>query len=166
MAGDTLFHSLNDEKGVTLIELLTSIVILSIILLSFMTFFTNSFQYNAVSSDKMKATNIAREVQEDFKINPGKKQALEELIRVSKTSVGTSIPLSPLYSALNLDQDIEKNSGILTLNLKPENYENYNVVVFVDTNNDPSLHSSLSKIQVQVKKGTKVLSEAFTYFEN
>jgi prepilin-type N-terminal cleavage/methylation domain-containing protein len=166
MAGDTLFHSLNNEKGVTLIELLTSIVILSIILLSFMTFFTNSFQYNAVSSDKMKATNIAREVQEDFKVNPGKKQALNDLIRVSKTSVGTSIPLSPLYDALNLAQDIEKNSGILTLKLKSQNYENYNVVVFVDTNNDPSLHSSLSKIRVQVKKGTKVLSEAFTYFEN
>ncbi|WP_419956024.1 type IV pilus modification PilV family protein [Neobacillus niacini] len=155
-------HTIKNEKGVTLVELLASIVILSIILLSFMTFFTNSFQYNAVSSDKMKATNIAREVQEDFKVNSEKNLELKNLITFSKTSTGTTIPKSS-YPKLNLTEDIIKNSGILTMKLISQNY---NVEVTVDTNNDPSLHSSLSKIHVQVKKGTKVLSESFTYFES
>jgi prepilin-type N-terminal cleavage/methylation domain-containing protein len=162
MVGDYLFHSLKNEKGVTLIELLTSIVILSIILLSFMTFFTNSFQYNAVSSDKMKATNIAREVQEEFKVNAEKNFDLKNLITYSKTSPLTTIPKSG-YPKLNLTEDITKNSGILTLKLISQNF---NVEVLVDTNNDPSLHSSLAKIHVKVKKGSKVVSEAFTYFEN
>lgn len=162
MAGDYLFILLKNEKGVTLIELLTSIVILSIILLSFMTFFTNSFQYNAISSDKMKATNIAREVQEDFKVNPEKNLELKNLITFSKTSTGTTIPKSS-YPKLNLTEDIIKSSEVLTLKLMSQNFH---VEVLVDTKNDPNLHSSLAKIHVKVKKGTKIVSEAFTYFEN
>ncbi|MEH7276294.1 type IV pilus modification PilV family protein [Neobacillus vireti] len=156
-----MFRSLKNEKGVTLIELLTSIVILSIILLSFMTFFTNSFQYNAISSDKMKATNIAREVQEEFKVNPEKNLELKNLITHSKTSADTTISKSG-YPNLNLSEDITKNSDVLTLKLVSQNF---NVEVLVDTKNDPELHSSLAKINVKVKKGTKVVSEAFTYFE-
>jgi prepilin-type N-terminal cleavage/methylation domain-containing protein len=163
MAGDSLFNLINNEKGVTLIELLASIVILSIILLSFMTFFTNSFQYNAISSDKMKATNIAREVQEDFKVNPEKNKALKDLITDSRISTGTTIPLSTRYEKLNLSQDIQKNSGILKLSLTKQNFI---VEVNVDTNSDPNVDVSLSKIHVQVKKGTKVVSETFTYFKN
>ncbi|MEY2192665.1 prepilin-type N-terminal cleavage/methylation domain-containing protein [Neobacillus sp. BF23-41] len=157
-----MFNLINNEKGVTLVELLASIVILSIILLSFLTFFTNSFQYNAISSDKMKATNIAREVQEEFKVNPEKNQELKNLILFSRSSTETTIPKSS-YPKLDLTNDIKKNSGILKLFLTKQNFI---VEVEVDTNIDPKVDISLSKIHVQVKKGTKLVSETYTYLKN
>jgi prepilin-type N-terminal cleavage/methylation domain-containing protein len=160
--GDCLFKFIKNEKGVTLIELICSIAILSIILLSFMYFFINSAQFNRISSDKMTATNIAREVQKDFKENPDKNQALKALISYSRTSTVTSIPKSS-YPILNLTQDIQNNSGVLTLTTTNQNFT---VVVTVDTNSDPNVDISLSKIHVQVIKDTKVLSETNTYFEN
>jgi prepilin-type N-terminal cleavage/methylation domain-containing protein len=163
MVGDSLFHSLKNEKGLTLIELLASIVILSIILLSFMTFFTNSFKYNAVSSDKINTTNIAREVQEDFKVNTVKNQELKKLIRESRDlPTVTTIPKNS-YPELNLSKDIKKNGLTLTLTL---NKQPFTVEVVVDTNGDPNVDVLLSKMHVQVKKGTKVLSETYTYFKN
>lgn len=162
MAGDCLFNSLNNEKGFTLIELLTSIVILSIILLSFMTFFTNSFKYNAVSSDKMKATNIAREVQEEFKVNTEKNLELKKLIKDSRSTADASY-LKSSYPNLNLASDISKTSGILKFTLTKQQFT---AEVTVDTNSDPNVDISLSKIHVQVKKGVKVVSETFTYFKN
>lgn len=160
--GDCLTQSIKNEKGVTLIELISSIAILTIILLSFMSFFIMSAKYNGVSSDKMNATNIAREVQEEFKVNEEKNLALKNLINYSRTSSVTSIPKSS-YPNLNLTQDIQINNDILTLIFTKQNFT---VKVNVDTSSDENIDISLSKINVQVIKGPNVLSETFTYFEN
>ncbi|MEH7239006.1 type IV pilus modification PilV family protein [Bacillus sp. JJ1562] len=155
-------QSIKNEKGVTLIELISSIAILTIILLSFMSFFIMSAKYNGVSSDKMNATNIAREVQEEFKVNEEKNLALKNLINYSRTSSVTSIPKSS-YPNLNLTQDIQINNDILTLIFTKQNFT---IKVNVDTSSDENIDISLSKINVQVINGTNVLSETFTYFEN
>ncbi|MGP1909377.1 prepilin-type N-terminal cleavage/methylation domain-containing protein [Metabacillus sp. JX24] len=153
---------MKSEKGVTLIELISSIAILSIILLSFMYFFINSAQYNGVSADKMNAANIAREVQKDFKEDPDKNLALKNLIAYSRTSAATTISKAS-YPDLQLTQDIQDNSGLLTLTTTNQTFT---VVVKVDTTSDPNVDLSLSKLHVQVKKNQKVVSETYTYFEN
>ncbi|MEH7381981.1 prepilin-type N-terminal cleavage/methylation domain-containing protein [Bacillus sp. JJ1533] len=155
-------QSIKNEKGVTLIELVASIAILTIILLSFMSFFIMSAKYNGVSSDKMTATNIAREVQEEFKINEEKNLALKDLILTSRTSTETFIPKSS-YPQLNVTEDIQLNNDILTFIFTEQNFT---VKVNVDTSSDDQVDVSLSKLNVQVLKGTTILSETFTYFEN
>jgi len=157
-----LIKFIKNEKGVTLIELLISFVILAIILPSFMALFINSAQNNGISSDKMNATNIAREVQVEFNVDPEKNQELKDLIIYSRTSTVTSISKSS-YPKLDLTQNIQLKNGILTLILTKQNFA---VEVNVDTNSDANVDISLSAIHVQVKRETKVLSETFTYFKN
>ncbi|MCC3359620.1 type IV pilus modification PilV family protein, partial [Bacillus sp. REN16] len=82
ITGDCLTQSINNEKGVSLIELICSIAILTIILISFMSFFIMSAKYNGASSDKMNATNIAREVQEQFKVIEEKNEELKILCHI------------------------------------------------------------------------------------
>ncbi|MEM5016514.1 prepilin-type N-terminal cleavage/methylation domain-containing protein [Metabacillus indicus] len=158
-----MFTFTKSEKGVTLIELISSIAILSIILVSFMSFFINSAQYNGVSADKMNAANIAREVQKDFKEDPDKNLALKNLIAYSRTSAATTISKTS-YPDLHLTEDIRRNSnGILKLTTTNQTFT---VVVTVDTTSDPNVDLSLSELHVQVKKDEKVISETYTYFEN
>lgn len=161
-AGDYMFTFTKSEKGVTLIELISSIAILSIILVSFMSFFINSAQYNGVSADKMNAANIAREVQKDFKEDPDKNLDLKNLIAYSRTSAATTISKTS-YPDLHLTEDIQDNSGLLTLTTTNQTFT---VVVTVDTTSDPNVDLSLSELHVQVKKDEKVISETYTYFEN
>ncbi len=162
-AGDCMCKFMKSEKGVTLIELIASIAILSTILLSFMYFFINSAQYNGVSADKMNAANIAREVQNDFKEDPDKNLALKNLIAYSRTSAATTISKAS-YPDFDLTQDIRRNSnGLLTLTTTNQLFT---VVVEVDTASDPNVDLSLSELHVQVKKDAKLVSETYTYFEN
>lgn len=158
-----LKHTEN-EQGLTLVELLASITILMIVLITFMSFFTNAFQFNAFSSDKINTTNLAREVQEKFKVDEAEeKLGLERLLTEVKNISGpTTIPKTS-YLELNLKEDIVlDSSGILKLSLNDQNYQ---VLVFVDTHPIPELHSSLFKLHVQVLEHNKILSETFTYIE-
>ena len=52
---------ISNKKGLTLIELIASITILSIVILTFLAFFTNAFRFNTINSDSIQAMNIARE---------------------------------------------------------------------------------------------------------
>jgi prepilin-type N-terminal cleavage/methylation domain-containing protein len=52
----------NDNKGLTLIELLVSITILGIVLLSFMNFFLQAGTYTNLNQKKTVAINVARNV--------------------------------------------------------------------------------------------------------
>ncbi len=50
-----------NEKGVTLVELLLAMTLLTIVLITFMAVFTNAFNYNARTSDKVKGVNFVKE---------------------------------------------------------------------------------------------------------
>ena len=52
-----------NEKGLTLLEVLLSITLLSIVIMTFLSFFTNAFRFNAINDDSVQAMNIAREQQ-------------------------------------------------------------------------------------------------------
>lgn len=55
-----LKNKIENEDGLTLIELIASMTILSIVILTFLAFFTNAFHFNTINSDSIQAMNIAR----------------------------------------------------------------------------------------------------------
>jgi prepilin-type N-terminal cleavage/methylation domain-containing protein len=73
------------EKGVTLIEVLISIVILSIIFLSFMRFFPQMGFMNNENADKTQAINTSKEVLIEW-------QNSEDLKNFLKNPTGTVLP--------------------------------------------------------------------------
>lgn len=52
---------MTNQRGVTLLEVLLSITLLSIVIVTFLSFFTNAFRFNAINDDHIQAMNIARE---------------------------------------------------------------------------------------------------------
>lgn len=58
------------NKGFTLIEILVALVILSIILLSFMSFFTQSSLFTQKNKEKLTAINLAQEMIVTIKNQP------------------------------------------------------------------------------------------------
>ncbi|MFJ5715542.1 prepilin-type N-terminal cleavage/methylation domain-containing protein [Neobacillus sp. NPDC093127] len=85
-----------NEKGVTLLELLISIVILSIIFLSVMRFFPQMGFMNKQNEDKTQAINTAKEILIDWQNSPDVKsflvdptnETLEDLPTNKKTEGG------------------------------------------------------------------------------
>lgn len=146
----------NNERGVTLIELLISIIILSIILLTFMTFFTNSSKYNSISKEKFDATNLVRETKENLKVNE-QKADLQNLIKSVKAGPPDFQMAS--YPNLNLKKNIENIGGLLKLTLINPDYE---VIVYIDPNAEAF---SLYKFKIQVLDHSKLLSETYTYID-
>lgn len=53
---------LRNEKGMTLVELLIAIVLLGIVLVSFMSFFTQSAKFTAHNNEKLTAVQVAEDV--------------------------------------------------------------------------------------------------------
>lgn len=53
---------LQNEKGMTLVELLIAIVLLGIVLVSFMSFFTQSAKFTAHNNEKLTAVQVAEDV--------------------------------------------------------------------------------------------------------
>lgn len=61
---------LNNNQGLTLVEVLVSLTILSIVLLSFISFFIQSATIEAHNQNKLVASNIARGVIEQLNLSP------------------------------------------------------------------------------------------------
>ena len=75
---------IRDEKGLTLLEVLISIVILSVIFLSIMSFFPQMGFINKVNEDKAKAVNYANELLIEWKNSESVKDCI-------KNNNGTSL---------------------------------------------------------------------------
>lgn len=63
-----LINRLN-ENGVTLIELLVSITLLSIVIISFLSFFGQSMKLSLKVEDKLSAVNVAEIVLDEVRVN-------------------------------------------------------------------------------------------------
>lgn len=61
-----LRNALND-KGLTLIELLVSLALISIVIVTFLSFFSQSVLFSSKSEDKLTAVNIAEKVIAELK---------------------------------------------------------------------------------------------------
>lgn len=61
---------LQDEKGITLVETLAAIILLSIIFISFYAFFINSAKYTEVNREKLTAVDLGEEVVAELRARP------------------------------------------------------------------------------------------------
>lgn len=103
-----LHYHFSSEKGITLIEILASIVILSIIILSLLSMFTQSSTTNNVSQNIIDATYIAENSMEE--INNAVSQAVTT--ETSSTNFLKSFNLPAVYTKKNTDGSIyEKRTG-------------------------------------------------------
>ncbi len=126
---------MNSEKGLTLLELLASITILSIIILTFLSFFTNAFRFNTINSDSIQAMNIAREEQ--------------ALIKEDSAKITTELekPGSPYYIR---EKDVSDYHIKISIKKEPEYISSY---------------KNLHVVHVEVDKNGKLFSETYTYLE-
>lgn len=61
---------MKDERGFTLVEVLASLVIISLVLTSFMAIFSNTNALAVSNSEKLVVINLADSYLERFKVNP------------------------------------------------------------------------------------------------
>ncbi|MFC0270175.1 hypothetical protein ACFFIX_01705 [Metabacillus herbersteinensis] len=162
---------LSSNKGITLIEILASLLILSVILLTFLAFFTNAFNYNSINADKLKTVNIAREIETELKNHA----AIRNIIINMKVGGTTSYNLSklnPEYSGLNLKSNIQLVTKHDTDYFELQLYDpNYNVIVYIkstqdypDSENAPIISNSLYRMIIEVYDDRNILSKTYTYF--
>jgi prepilin-type N-terminal cleavage/methylation domain-containing protein len=135
-----------NEKGMTLIEILASIVILSIIIVSMLTMIVQSSRSNAISKNMMSATYVAESTMEELNRTVALSTDLvnfpSELNKLTKSD-GT-----PKYTMLS-----NLNGQAFFETTVPSYY------VYIEANS--SLGSNLVKVKVKVYKDkTKAKIEA------
>lgn len=101
---------LDDEKGLTLLEVLLSIVLLVIVLTSFASFFTQSAMFVKKNEDKLSTTQAAQQIVNQIEVNLSKKD-------VTTSSECTAFPCklennvlsnligSPIASSFNISAE-------------------------------------------------------------
>lgn len=127
---------INNEKGLTLLEVLLSITLLSIVMISFLSFFTDAFRFNSINDDSIQAMNAAREQQARIKTEESWSSITETYTKTTDYYVQT-IPQS--------NYDIK-----ISIKIIPENIVSYH---------------KLHLVHIEVMKDEKLLSETYTYFE-
>ncbi|MCT2537941.1 type II secretion system GspH family protein [Aquibacillus koreensis] len=117
---------LSSSKGLTLIEILASITILSIIVVTFLTFFIQSARTNTVSEDIMDATYVAQ-------------TQMEEIYNLSKS------PYEDAITSLTSKGTHTENNGIDKFQIVNETYKIQLQLKQTDTNL-PNLKDVLVKV--------------------
>ncbi|MGG1677591.1 prepilin-type N-terminal cleavage/methylation domain-containing protein [Neobacillus sp. NRS-1170] len=143
-----------NEKGLTLIEVLVSIVILSMVLLTTMSFFPQMGLVNKQNQDKTQAINIAKEVLINWQESSDVKWFLVKSDRVTGF---TSTDPKVTYNAFTYDSNYYYFDATKDI---------YNVKIKIKKSPETSSRlSSVNYILVQMlnKKNNNVVSETFGY---
>ncbi|AZU63512.1 prepilin-type N-terminal cleavage/methylation domain-containing protein [Neobacillus mesonae] len=148
---------LKNQKGVTLVEVLASIVILSIILISIMGFFPQMGLMNKQNEEKSQAINIAKEILVGWQESNEVKTFISQSDRI--------IGFTPSYVNENV------NYTHFDYNKYPNYYyfetdkNQYNVEIKIKKSPDKSasvLHVHQIVIKLQNKKGN-IIAETYGY---
>ena len=136
------FHS---QKGLTLVEVLVSIVLLAIILTSFISFFTQSALFTKKNDQKLDTMQTAQKVVNLVEIEITKQDLIENLIiNSSEQVIKTSLTKTEI-------------EGLINDNIDPR----YDVRVEISKNSSQNL--IMFKIIVQDPTNTGNKSETYTY---
>jgi prepilin-type N-terminal cleavage/methylation domain-containing protein len=134
---------IKNHKGLTLIEVILSITILSIILLSFMSFFTLSSKFSSQNESKLQGVNLARHYLE--------KQLTSNQIKLQNPLVSCPSSQKEIPSAVAYCY-YEKNS-------------NFDIYIYVpNTISYSTDYVNFYTIHSKVYKDGKKLSETYAYF--
>ncbi|WP_162632648.1 type IV pilus modification PilV family protein [Paraliobacillus zengyii] len=138
---------MNNQNGMTLVEIIVSIAILSIIIVTFLTFFIQSTKVNNVSKDITDSSYVAQ-------------SEMEEIYHLSDTMsyVDTITYLSNTYHVNSSDSNYEY---ILTKQMEDTNI--YNISITFTTNDDVKdvvvkVYNDANKLEAQLE--TKLLWES------
>jgi type II secretory pathway pseudopilin PulG len=154
-----------NEKGLTLIEILVSIILLTTVFFTFMAFFTNAFNYNVINSDSIQGMNIAREYQAKIKESTygidkllGEPSDPSTAIASLHLTAGTTQNGAPYIPIIDNQYNLEINDP------------KYNIKIKIKINTTPeAINGSYRKlylVYVTVSdKKNKLLSETYTYYE-
>ncbi|WP_223591142.1 type IV pilus modification PilV family protein [Neobacillus bataviensis] len=143
-----------NEKGLTLIEVLVSIVILAMVLLTTMSFFPQMGFVNKQNQDKTQAINVAKEVLINWQESSDVKWFLVKSDRVTGF---TSTDPKVAYNAFTYDSTYYYFDATKDI---------YNVKIKIKKSPETSSRlSSVNYIVVQMlnKKNNNVVSETFGY---
>lgn len=164
-------HDLKNENGVTLLELLVSITLLSIVILTFLGFFTNAFRFNTVNSDSLQAMNVAREYKATFTDRHSTAHTIiEKVIETKNTNISVDD-----YDTLKLKKPISVKNGacmngadyyLLELN-DPEYEINACIKITSDSHGiegDKAIHQLHVEVYEDQNK-EKRLSDTYSYIE-
>ncbi|MEW9053300.1 MAG: prepilin-type N-terminal cleavage/methylation domain-containing protein [Neobacillus sp.] len=145
----------NNEKGITLVEVLTSITLLSIVLITALSIFPQMGRVNNLNETKAQATNIAKEVLISWKDSDEVKVFI---INPNQTAGFVSTKPSLAYTNFNSDYDFYYFDTTR---------DDYDVKITIKKDPDKqSKKSSVHHILVQLfnSKGNKV-GESFGYIK-
>lgn len=105
---------LQSENGMTLVELLAALVLLSIVLLAFFTFFTQSAKFTQHNKEKLTAVEVAEDVVAD--VRNGNYQESIEFIKngymVTITIEDLPINLMLKKAVITVESDFDSEEGI------------------------------------------------------
>lgn len=106
---------MKNEKGFTLVEVLASLVLISLILMGFMALFTSTNRLAVTNSEKLVVINLADSYLERAQINP------EEFFSpypLTETSRGIAVPLYEVNgSEYEVRLDVSDSGGLDLLNV-------------------------------------------------
>lgn len=133
----TVKNKIDNEQGLTLIELLLSITLLSIVLITFLSFFTDTFRFNSNNDHNIHAMNMAREQQALIK-----DKSWDEITNTFTLDEETD------YYIQNVNES--KYDIKISIKKTPEVIDSY---------------YNLHLVHVEVTKDGKLLAETYTYYE-
>lgn len=141
------FSHMNNQKGMTLVEIIVSIAILSIIIVTFLTFFIQSTKVNNVSKDITDSSYVAQ-------------SEMEEIYNLSNTMsyMDTITYLSNAYTVNSSDSNYEY---IFTKQIVDNNI--YNIRITFSTTDEVKdvivkVYNDSNKLEAQLE--TKLLWES------
>ncbi|GKW46804.1 prepilin-type N-terminal cleavage/methylation domain-containing protein [Planococcus sp. NCCP-2050] len=109
---------MKNEKGFTLVEVLASLVIISIVLVSFMVIFGNTNRLAVTNSEKLVVINLADAYLERVKVNPN--EFINNYPPAPPTSISNGKTLPPYKindKFYRITIDVSQNSSEVSLSL-------------------------------------------------
>lgn len=132
------------ESGLTLVEILASLVILGIVFIAFMTIFPQMTLFNARTETKLETMNEARIVLEEYKKNPVSVSQLKK----------ASCPSEEKQVLKDAGQQIDGYTTIVEINICPD---------VTPENKDLYGGIQLHRIHIKIKEKSQLISETFGY---
>lgn len=137
---------MNNEKGISLIEVIASIIILSIVLISFFSYITNTFNLNSKNDVSIKAVNIVR----------------SESTKIKDLSWESDINPTSQTSMFKVDTE---NPGYFIKN--DTSNPDYPLTIWIKESSEPgNTYKELHLVRILLKDSNgNELSETYTYYE-
>lgn len=142
---------LKSENGLTLVETIAGVVIISVVLISFFQFFTNAAAFNSVNNTNIQASNVAREY----------------TVNVTETYEGKTLPeLQTAYDFKKVETDTSPKIVFYKQTSEKEPYIIETIIY--DQIDSTNAYRALRPVKISVWKEKiegKPVSESFTYHE-